>query len=287
MSYIISTENTCDFTPEMFESFKVEHTNLTFMIDNKELTPEESKVFTLQTFYNAMRAGSATNTSMINQEVAKIYLEKLLEKGQDVLHISFASVLSGTYESFKHAAEELNTTHDNKVYVVDSKAESGGQGLLVTLVCQKRDEGATIEEAYEYANIVRDHCMHYFVVDDLKYLARGGRLSKGAAFFGNMLNIKPVLHTDEEGRLIPIGKVFSRKLSLTKLVSKMKARYNKESDIVYITHGDAQEDAQFVADRVKEELGLEAKILPLDFVIGAHSGPGTIALFFTGDTRKE
>lgn len=287
MSFIISTENTCDFTPQMYDEFDVAHADLTFSIDGKEFTPEEAEKISSQDFYNAMRNGSPTNTSMINLAIATQYFEKLLERGSDILHLSFASVLSGTYNSFCLAAEELNKTSKNKIYVVDTRCEAGGQGLFVTLVAQKRAAGATIEEAYEYAKDLHSHIMHYFVVSDLKYLQRGGRLSKGSAVLGTILNIKPVLYTDAEGRLIPIEKKFGRKLSLTRLVEKMQGKYNKESDICYISHGDCLEDAEFVAERVEKELGIKAKILSLDFVIGAHSGPGTVALFFTGDGRSE
>ncbi len=157
----------------------------------------------------------------------------------------------------------------------------------MTLVNEKRKSGATFEETCGYAEYIRDRVMHYFVVDDLKYLARGGRLSKGSAFFGTVLNIKPVLHTDEGGFLVPIKKVFGRKKSLRSLVDKFEERYNKESDIVYITHGDCYDDAKYVADEIQTKFGLTAEILPLSYVIGSHSGPGTVALFFTGDTRVE
>jgi len=170
---------------------------------------------------------------------------------------------------------------------VDSKAASGGEGLFVTLVNNKRLSGASFEETCEYAKNTVQHVLHYFVVEDLKYLARGGRLSKGSAFFGNMLNIKPVLHVDEIGRLVPIKKVMGRKKSLKMLVDKMEERYNKDSDIVYITHGDCMDDAQFVADDVKARFGITPEILPLSYVIGSHSGPGTVALFFTGDARTD
>lgn len=287
MSYILSTENTADFSKEMLAKYDIPICSLTFAIAGKEYTPEEAEKITLHEFYGRMRDGAATSTSMINHETAKAYLEKLLEKGQDILHISFASVLSGTCNSFMKVAEELNAVSKNKIYVVDSQAEAGGQGLLVMLVQQQREKGATIEEAYEFAKAHTQHCNHYFVVEDLAYLQRGGRLSKGAAFFGTLLNIKPVLYTDAQGRLIPIKKAIGRKKSIIALLDKMKEKYNKESDIVYISHGDCKEDAQFLADKVEAEFGIKPTLLDLDFVIGSHSGPGTVALFFTADDRSE
>ena len=158
--------------------------------------------------------------------------------------------------------------------------------MFVTLVADKRNiEGASFEETCKYADEVRDRVLHYFVVSDLKYLARGGRLSKGSAFFGNVLNIKPVLHVDEIGQLVPIKKVIGRKKSVGALLDYMEERYNKESDKVYISHGDCYDEVKVLADQITEKFGITPKILPLSYVIGSHSGPGTIALFFTGDTR--
>lgn len=287
MDYIIATDSTCDLTQDMLHQLEVQHCNLLYYVNDVEYGKSDANQMEFKTFYDNMRNGAKTNTSMINSESAKTFLEGLLEQGKNILYLCFASALSGTYDNFQKVAEELNATHENKVYVVDSRAASGGEGLFVTLVSEKRKEGASFEEACEYAESVRMRVLHYFVVDNLKYLARGGRLSKGSAFLGNVLNIKPVLHVDEDGRLIPIKKVPGRKKSLKELVDKMEERYNKESNIVYITHGDCYDDAKFVADKVNEKFGIMPKIMPLSYVIGSHSGPGTVALFFTGETRAE
>lgn len=287
MDFIIATDSTCDIPKEMLREMNVESRDMLYYVDDTEYGKDESNQLEFHEFYEKMRGGARTSTSMINESTAREFLTELLSNGKDVLYLAFASALSGTCENFKRVADEINQTYEHKVYVVDSKCASGGEGLFVTLVAEKRKSGASFEETCGYADEVCDRVIHYFVVDDLKYLARGGRLSKGSAFFGNMLNIKPVLHVDEIGRLVPIKKVIGRKKSLLTLVDKMVSRYNKESDIVYITHGDCYDDAKFVADEVTAKLGLQVKILPLSYVIGSHSGPGTVALFFTGDTRTE
>lgn len=287
MDFIIATDSTSDLPKEMLRELNVQSRDMLYYVNDIEYGKDDSNQLEFHEFYEAMRNDSRTSTSMINEEAAREFLTLLLKEGKDVLYLAFASALSGTYDNFKRVAAELNEKNENKVYVVDSKCASGGEGLFVTLVSLKRAEGASFEETCKYADEVRDRVIHYFVVDNLKYLARGGRLSKGSAFIGNILNIKPVLHVDEIGRLVPIKKVLGRKKSLLTLVDKMVERYNKESDIVYITHGDCYDDAKFVADEISLKLGLTAKILPLSYVIGSHSGPGTVALFFTGDSRTE
>lgn len=287
MSFIIATDSTCDLTKEMLRSMNVLSLDMMYFVNDVGYGKDEANALQFHEFYDAMRNGARTSTSMINEETAESFLTQLTADGNDVLYLSFAGALSGTYENFKRVAEKLNASSDRKICVVDSKCASGGEGLFVTLVAQKRDAGATFDQTCAYAEEIRDRVIHYFVVDDLKYLARGGRLSKGSAFFGNMLNIKPVLHVDELGRLVPIKKVIGRKKSLKALVDKMEERYNKESDVVYITHGDCYDDAKYVADEITAKFGLPVKIIPLSYVIGSHSGPGTVALFFTGDTRTE
>lgn len=285
--FIIATDSTCDLTKEMLGEMQVESRDMLYFVNDVQYGKSEENNLGFHEFYDKMRQGARTSTSMINEEDARESLIEWSKNGKNILYLSFASALSGTFANFKNIAEQLNAEGKNKIYVVDSKCASGGEGLFVTLVAQKRASGASFEETCKYADEIRDRVIHYFVVEDLKYLARGGRLSKGSAFFGNLLNIKPVLHVDELGRLVPVKKVMGRKKSLKMLVDKMEERYNKESNTVYITHGDCYDDAKYVADAVTEKFGLPVTILPLSFVIGSHSGPGTVALFFTGDERHE
>lgn len=287
MDFILSTDSTCDLSKEQLKEMDVYSRDMLYYVDGEEYGKNAENQLEFHEFYEKMRGGASTSTSMINEETAREFLTELYAHGKNILHLAFAGPASGTCENFKRVADELNATGEHKIYVVDSLCYSGGEGLFVTLVDEKRRSGATFEETCAYAEEVKHRCMHYFVVDDLKYLARGGRLSKGSAFLGTMLNIKPVLHVDENGYLVPIKKVFGRKKSLKTLVDKFDERYNKESDTVYLCHGDCLEDAQYVADEIGRKYGLCVKILPLSYVIGSHSGPGTVALFFTGNDRTE
>ncbi len=287
MSFILATDSACDLPKEMLAEMNIESRELTYIIDGVEYNDDVSDKVEFHEFYDKMRGGAKTKTSMINEDTARAFINELLQRGEDILCLSFDSALSGTYANFKHVAEELGATAKNKIHVVDSLCAAGGEGLFVTLVDQKRKSGATFEETCEYAENIKQHIMHYFIVDDLKYLARGGRLSKGTAIVGNLINIKPVLHVDPLGRLVPFKKVFGRKKSIKTLFDRMVERYNGESDVVYISHGDCYDDAKFLADAIKDKFDIDVKLLPLDYVIGSHSGPGTLALFFTGDDRTE
>ncbi len=287
MDFIIATDSTCDLSKDMLREMGVHSCDLLYFVDDVEYGKNDSNQLEFHEFYEKMRKGARTTTSMINEDAARAFLSNLLKEGKDILYLAFDSALSGTYNNFLNIAKELNATAANKIVVVDSLCAAGGEGLFVTLVDEKRKSGASFEETCEYAENLKQHIMHYFIVDDLKYLARGGRLSKGSAFVGNIINIKPVLHVDPIGRLVPYKKVFGRKKSIKALLEKIVERYNGESKTVYISHGDCYDDAKSLADSIKEKLGLEAKLIPLDYVIGSHSGPGTLALFFTGDDRSE
>ncbi|MCH5154247.1 MAG: DegV family protein [Clostridiales bacterium] len=287
MDYVIATDSTCDLPKDFLSDMQVSLIEMTYTVNDISYGGGEADGLDFKQFYDAMRKGARTGTSMINEERAREFLNGLLATGKNVLYLCFASVLSGTYDNFRRVAEELNAQNENKVYVVDSKCASGGEGLYVALVAEKRDSGMSFTEICEYSDYIRDHVLHYFVVEDLQYLARGGRLSKGSAFVGNMLNIKPVLHVDEDGRLIPIKKVMGRKKSISMMITKMEERYNKESDKVFITHADCYDEAKAMADIVAEKFGITPQIFPLGYVIGSHTGPGALTLFFTGDSRKE
>jgi len=241
-------------------------------------------------FYNLMREGNIPKTSQVNPDEAKEVFLKLLEKGNEILYIAFSSGLSGTYNSGRLAAEEIMEEDKNaKIVVVDSKCASLGEGLLVHMACEMRNSGKSFEETCEWVKEHAYNMIHLFTVDDLNHLFRGGRVSRSAAFFGTVLNIKPVLHVDEDGKLIPLCKERGRKKSLLKLVDMMGEQlgsYDKKNDIVFISHGDCLEDAEFVRDEVKSRFGINNCLINyIGPTIGAHAGPGTVALFFMGDVR--
>ena len=239
-------------------------------------------------FYAAMRAGELPTTSGINFEDAKQLFSAIAEQGQDVVHIAFSSALSSSYSAAAAAAEEVAAAYpQRKIFVVDSLCASLGQGLLVHKIIGFRDRGVSAREAADWAEKNKLHVCHNFTVDDLHHLHRGGRVSKTTAVLGTLINIKPVLHMDDAGRLVAVGKVRGRKNSLKALVDNMEKLIGSyDNPEVFISHGDCLEDAEFVAGLVKERFGVESFLI--NFVgpsIGAHSGPGTVALFFMGEKR--
>ena len=247
---------------------------------------DTNKTISNKDYYDKMRKGAKTRTSMVNEERAKEYLLSLLSHNKDVLHISFASACSGTYNAFLKASTEINQNSKNKVYVVDSKCESTGQGLLVRLCADKQKTGASILEVKQYAEDILNRINLLFTVDNLKYLEAGGRISKSTALIGNVLNVKPILYVDHTGKLTQGGKVISRKHSLSKLAKLTAEKFSGESNYIYVSHADCKEDCAFVIKKMQTLLP-DAKIYMEEIgpVIGSHSGPGTIAIFFVGKDR--
>lgn len=283
-NFVLSTETTCDLPEEYLIAKDIPTVSLHYYVNEVE-NAFGSNLSASKEFYDAMREGADTKTSQVNLYEVKEFLSELLKRGQDILHLGFASAISGNYNNFVEAAAELNKTNQNQIYVVDTASQSGGQGLLITLVQNFAEKGHSALECLQFAEETKHKICHYFVVDDLRFLARNGRVSNASAFIGNLLKIKPLLYTNEKGKLVPLLKILSRKLSLKKLVFKMKEKYDNASDIVYISHADCLEEAQLVAHDVEELFNIKPTILPLNFVIGCHSGPGTIALFFTSKNR--
>ena len=240
-------------------------------------------------FYNKMREGGVAKTAAVNAEAfAEMFEEEALKQGKDVLYLGFSSGLSTTYNSARLAAIDLKEKYpEAKIVTVDTLAASAGEGLMVYLTVEQKKNGATIEEAEAFARDLVGRMGIWFTVDDLVYLKRGGRVSPTAAFVGNLLGIKPVLYMDNEGHLIPVTKVRGRRTSIVAMADKYTEKaVNKESGTVFISHGDCLADAQLLADMLKERHGVEVKVLTdVGPVIGAHSGPGTIALFFVADAR--
>lgn len=282
--YVIFTDSCCDISEQMSQDINVRVIPLKFIMDNVTyaFTLDEKEMKT-KDFYRLLREGKQSTTAQINTEEFIAAFEPVLEEGLDVLYIAFSSGLSGTCQSAGIAARELNEKYpDRKVVIQDSLAASMGHGLLVYLTAKKRDEGLGLEELVAYLSDITPKLAHWFTVDDLNHLKRGGRVSAGAALVGTMLSIKPVLHVDDEGHLIPVSKVRGRKSSLDALVSKMEETAVDPADqTVFISHGDCIEDAKYVENEIRRRLG--TKNFYINFigpVIGAHSGPGTVALFF-------
>lgn len=284
--FVITTDSTVDLPIEYLKKQENMVISLSYILEGK--TYEDLHGLPSKEFYDKVRTGALPTTSQVNPEQARAAFEAVLKEGKDILHIAFSSGLSGSYNSARIAAEEL--MEENKevtIRVVDSLCASMGEGMLVYKVNEQKDQGKTLEETVKWAEENKLHICHNFTVDDLNHLHRGGRVSKATAIIGTMVNIKPLLHVDNEGHLISIGKIRGRKKSLIALVDRMTEQITGfENNIVMISHGDCLEDAEFVKKHVEEKFGIKNFMIhPVGPVIGAHSGPGTIALFFMGNPR--
>ena len=278
--YVLITDSSADLSQEMVQELGVTVLPLSFTIQGKIYRNyPDNREMDLPLFYDMLRAGELATTSAVNVAEYTQAVEPILQEGKDVLILAFSSGLSSTYQASVLAAGELREKYpDRKIYTVDTLCASLGQGLLVYLAAQEQRKGKSIEEVRDWAEETKLHLCHQFTVDDLHFLKRGGRISATTAVVGSMLQIKPVLHVDNEGHLINIGKARGRQASLKALVDKMET--------VFISHGDCRKDAVTVADMVRERFGTQdIRINFVGPVIGAHSGPGTLALFYLGTER--
>ena len=287
-TYVIMTDINADLPEEYIREHGLEVLSLSYMIDGE--TYDRNHPLEVGEFYKRMRNGSMPTTSQVNPDQAKKAFTACLKQGKDVLYIAFSSALSGTYNSGRIAAEEIKEEGlfpDRKLVVLDSLSASLGQGLLVHKAVQLKEAGKSLEETVSWVEENKLNLCHIFTVDDLFHLHRGGRMSKATAVLGTMINIKPILHVDEEGRLTPIGKVRGRRKSLSALADRMGEQIKGfENPEVFISHGDCLEDAEYVEKLVRERFGVENFVINhVGPTIGAHSGPGTMALFFMGNQR--
>ncbi len=286
-NYKIITDSASDLLLSMRDSQNVDWADLKASIDNTDYdyngTDESAGKF-----YEMLRSGKNASTSAVNTAQFIELMDKYLSQGMDILYIGFSESLSSTYSAGVTAARELREKYpERKIYTVSSLCASLGQGLLVYLVSEKQKAGYTIEEARDYAEEVKLNICHWFTVNDLFHLKRGGRVSATTAVVGSVLGIKPVMHVDDEGRLINVEKARGRKASIKELLAKMKELAIKpEEQVVFISHGDCYDEAKALGDMIKEELHVKDVIIGyVGPVIGSHSGPGTIALFFVGEHR--
>lgn len=284
----IVTDINADLPASYLEEHEIEVMYLSYTIDQN--TYSRGKELDYKEFYRLMREGKMPTTSQVNPDEAKRVFLEAMKDSSEILCLSFSSGLSGTYNSARIAAEEMLEEYpDLKIRVVDSKCASLGEGLFVHKAVTMRAEGKSMVETADWLEENISHFVHIFTVDDLNHLYRGGRVSKTAAVIGTMVNIKPILHVDDEGHLVPIGKVRGRKKSLHELVYYMEKKvgnYLSNNDIIFISHGDCLEDANFVAECIKEKFGIDSFLIHnVGPTIGAHSGPGTMALFFIGESR--
>lgn len=286
--YIIMTDSSSDLPFEYLEEHDVRSMSLFYIMEDK--TYKNDGGLPYKEFYKKMREGNMPTTSQVNPSDAKNAFLSALKDTNNILYIGFSSGLSGTVNSARIAAEEImEDRNDVRIIVIDSLAASLGQGLMVHKAVMMHENGKDIDEVANWIEEHKQNFTHVFTVYDLMHLYRGGRVSKTAATIGTIINLKPILHVDSEGCLINLFNVRGRKKSLNALVDYMEKKmgsYAKENDIVFISHGDSEEDANYVAQAVKERFGIESFLInPVGPTIGSHSGPDTLALFFMGEER--
>ena len=287
--FVIMTDSCCDMTAEMAGQLGLEVIPLSLnMGDQVYQNWLDGREIGFQAFYEKLRGGALATTSAISVGSFEEAMRKVLMEERDILYIAFSSALSTTYQSAVIAADDLRGEFpEAKILVVDSLCASLGQGLLVYLCALEKQKGRSVEEVHAFAEETKGHVCHWFTVDDLNHLKRGGRISAATALFGTMLAIKPVMHVDDTGHLVPVSKARGRRASLLALVDRMgESAIDPADQTIFISHGDCEEDARFVADEVRRRFGVkEIHINYVGPVIGNHSGPGTLALFFLGSHR--
>lgn len=283
--YVLITDSACDILPEKLREWNVEMIPLSYLFTDDGVEHAEHEQ-PLKEFYREMRSGRVAKTSSVNEESFRNKFTPYVEAGKDILYLAFSSGLSVTCENGKKVAAELAEKYpDRTVRVVDSLCASAGQGLFVYLAVQNRDRGLDVNENADAMEKDKLHICHWFTVEDLKYLKRGGRISTATALLGTALNVKPVLHVDNEGHLIKMTQVHGRKKSIRRM-AEMLGETILDGTPVFISHGDCLEDAELLAKILKEEYGKETNLITnIGSVIGAHAGPGTLALFFRGRER--
>ena len=286
MPYQILTDSCCDFTKEKYEELGLVAVPL--MVNYRGESFPDKNDDSLRDLYAGLRAGEVATTAAANPEQWTVAMEPFLQAGEDVLVLAFSSGLSTSYQSAEIAAGDLREQYpDRTILVVDSLCASLGQGLLAYYACKKRDEGLDLQELYQWLLNNRLHLCHWFTVDDLMYLKRGGRISAATAIMGTMLSIKPVLHVDDEGHLVNVGKARGRRASIQAMAKKVgELAEGYDNSVMFISHGDCPEDAEYLRSLLESQYGVkEVYINYVGAVIGSHSGPGTLALFFMGQHR--
>ena len=283
--YVILTDSGTDLSAEMAKELDITILDLMVIMDD-DPTPKPNSSVDAREFYEFLRSKHTATTSAVNTDAFAEEMEKAINDGKDVIYLGFSSGLSNTFNAGRIAAEELSEKYpDSKIYAIDTLCASLGEGLLVYLAAKKKQAGATIDELRDYIEATKLHLCHWFTVEDLMFLKRGGRVSAATAVVGTMLSIKPVMHVDNAGKLIKMGTARGRKASIDSLFEKTKATVT-DTEVMFICHGDCIDDAKYLAERLKNELGVKEVFIDYTgVVIGSHSGPGTLAVFYIGTER--
>ena len=281
-NYVLFTDSACDIHPDKLAEWNVKMLPLAFLFTDTNVEQKDHDE-PIGEFYKSMRAGRVAKTSCVNEDAFENAFTEILEAGQDILYLGLSGGLSVTPDNAKKVAERLAKKYpDRKIEAIDSLSASAGEGLFVYLAVKNRDAGMTLEENAEALRKEIPHVCHWFTVEDLVYLKRGGRVSAATALLGTALNVKPVLHVDNEGHLIKMTQVHGRKKSIKTLAEKLGQTIRPDSPI-FISNADCLEDAEMLKDIIKNECGMDVTLITsIGSVIGAHAGPGTLALFFMG-----
>ncbi len=287
--YIIVTESTSDLPQDLVDELDIKVIPMTFGFENESyLNYPDNRELDIHIFYDRVKKGERSITALVNSKTFEEYFEPIIKSGNDILYIGFSSALSGTYSASLIAAEELKQKYpDSKIICIDTLAASMGEGLLVYYAAKLKQEGRNIDEVSQWILDNRLSLCQWFTVDDLNHLKRGGRISAMTATVGSALNVKPILHVDNEGRLIPVHNVRGRKKSINSLLEHMeKLCVNPQGQTIFISHADCLEDTEYLADLIKEKFPVKEVVLNfIGPVIGSHTGQGAIALFFIGKER--
>lgn len=292
MSYFLVTDSACDLPEDLLNQHHVGRCPLSTNFQDGKVLEDSFREMSAREFYDGMRSGTVSTTSQVNSAAFYDMFRQGLQEHDQVICVTMASALSGTFQSAVLARitlEEDHPEYTGRVALIDSRSVSLGLGLLVLDACRRRDEGMAAEDLIKYLEERRDHIHHFFTVEDLVYLKRGGRISSLKAAFGTLLNIKPILHVNAEGKLVPLDKAKGRKNSINALADLFDRKYDPAMGRDFaISHGDCEEEARQLADTLRERHGLNAPtIAPVGMVVGSHAGPGTLALFFPGKSRGE
>ena len=284
-NYVLFTDSACDIHPDKLAEWNVKMLPLAFLFTDTNVEQKDHDE-PIGEFYKSMRAGRVAKTSCVNEDAFENAFTELLEAGQDILYLGLSGGLSVTPDNAKKVAARLASKYpDRKIVAIDSLSASAGEGLFVYLAVKNREAGMTLEENAEALRKEIPHVCHWFTVEDLVYLKRGGRVSAATALLGTALNVKPVLHVDNEGHLIKMTQVHGRKKSIKTLAEKLGQTIRPDSPI-FISNADCMEDAEMLRDLIKAECGMDVTLITsIGSVIGAHAGPGTLALFFMGSER--
>ena len=287
--YVIMTDSCCDLTDQMARDLELEVLPLTMHMDGQDYPNDlAGTAISNQEFYKRIRAGKLATTSAVNVGQFQDAMRRVLESGRDIVCVCFSSALSTTYQSAVIAAEDLRAEFpEAEIHVVDSLSASLGQGLLLYLAVEQKRKGLTAAELAKWVEDNRLTVCHWFTVDDLNFLKRGGRVSATTALLGTMLSIKPIMHTSDEGKLVPVSKARGRKAAIAALLDKIEALgIHPEKQTMFICHADCEEDAKAVAQTIQDRFGTPTvHINYIGPVIGSHTGPDTMGLFFVGTER--